>query len=66
MVRWQFSDSGFEFELLVGAENNTFGIKGVKDHACFLKEISDAEKIRSKLMDCEFQDIFGICVGVCP
>ena len=38
----------------VGAENNTFGIKGVKEHACFLKEIWDAEKIREKLMDCEW------------
>lgn len=38
----------------VGAENNTFGIKGVKENACFLKEISDAEKIRDKLMDCEY------------
>lgn len=37
----------------VGAENNTFGIKGVKEHAHFLKEVTDAEKIRSKLMDCE-------------
>ncbi|KAI5475806.1 NADH dehydrogenase [Pseudohyphozyma bogoriensis] len=36
----------------VGAENNTFGIKGVPEHACFLKEIGDAEKIRTKLMDC--------------
>ncbi|KAL8286527.1 hypothetical protein RQP46_004544 [Phenoliferia psychrophenolica] len=36
----------------VGAENNTFGIKGVKDHACFLKEVVDAEKIRVRLMDC--------------
>lgn len=36
----------------VGAENNTFGIKGVSEHACFLKEIQDAEKIRGKLMDC--------------
>ncbi|KAG0144670.1 hypothetical protein CROQUDRAFT_64840 [Cronartium quercuum f. sp. fusiforme G11] len=36
----------------VGAENNTFGIKGVKEHVCFLKELSDAEKIRTKLMDC--------------
>ncbi|SCZ99594.1 BZ3500_MvSof-1268-A1-R1_Chr3-1g06133 [Microbotryum saponariae] len=36
----------------VGAENNTFGIKGVKENACFLKEIWDAEKIRSRVMDC--------------
>ncbi|GAA6049019.1 hypothetical protein JCM3770_005442 [Rhodotorula araucariae] len=36
----------------VGAENQTFGIKGVKEHACFLKEVWDAEKIRSRIMDC--------------
>lgn len=37
----------------VGCENQTFGIKGVKEHACFLKELSDADKIRQKLLDCE-------------
>ncbi|KAI5807090.1 hypothetical protein EDC01DRAFT_608807 [Geopyxis carbonaria] len=36
----------------VGAENATFGIPGVKEHACFLKEITDAQKIRKKVMDC--------------
>ncbi|GAA6034798.1 hypothetical protein JCM8097_009304 [Rhodosporidiobolus ruineniae] len=36
----------------VGAENQTFGIKGVKEHACFLKEAWDAEKIRTRIMDC--------------
>lgn len=36
----------------VGAENQTFGIKGVNENACFLKEINDAEKIRTRLMDC--------------
>ncbi|GAA6000527.1 hypothetical protein JCM10207_008053 [Rhodosporidiobolus poonsookiae] len=36
----------------VGAENQTFGIKGVKEHACFLKEVWDAEKIRTRIMDC--------------
>ncbi|CAD6580551.1 MAG: NADH:ubiquinone oxidoreductase, partial [Tremellales sp. Tagirdzhanova-0007] len=36
----------------VGCENQTFGIKGVNDHACFLKELSDADKIRTKLLDC--------------
>lgn len=35
----------------VGAENNTFGIPGVKENACFLKEIGDAEKLRNRLMD---------------
>lgn len=36
----------------VGCENQTFGIKGVTEHACFLKELSDADKIRQRLMDC--------------
>jgi NADH:ubiquinone reductase (non-electrogenic) len=35
----------------VGAQNSTFGIPGVQDYACFLKEIPDAQKIRQKIMD---------------
>lgn len=36
----------------VGAESQTFGIKGVLEHACFLKETWDAQKIRTRIMDC--------------
>ncbi|KAH6680766.1 hypothetical protein B0J14DRAFT_579329 [Halenospora varia] len=36
----------------VGAENATFGIPGVKEHSCFLKEIGDAQQIRKRIMDC--------------
>ncbi|KAI8579684.1 hypothetical protein K450DRAFT_241013 [Umbelopsis ramanniana AG] len=36
----------------VGATNQTFGIKGVQEHALFLKEVWDAQKIRTRLMDC--------------
>ncbi|KAH8549252.1 hypothetical protein BGW37DRAFT_502378 [Umbelopsis sp. PMI_123] len=36
----------------VGATNQTFGIKGVYEHALFLKEVWDAQKIRTRLMDC--------------
>lgn len=36
----------------VGAENATFGIPGVREHSCFLKEIRDAQAIRTKIMDC--------------
>ncbi|OZJ06300.1 hypothetical protein BZG36_00684 [Bifiguratus adelaidae] len=35
-----------------GSQNQTFGIKGVEEHACFLKEVWDAQKIRTRLMDC--------------
>jgi len=38
----------------VGCENQTFGIKGVNDYACFLKELSDADKIRTRLLDCGY------------
>ncbi|KAI8902703.1 hypothetical protein BC833DRAFT_572148 [Globomyces pollinis-pini] len=34
-----------------GADSATFGVPGVKEHACFLKEAWDARKIRTKLMD---------------
>jgi NADH:ubiquinone reductase (non-electrogenic) len=36
----------------VGAENATFGIPGVREHACFLKEVGDAQQIRKRIMDC--------------
>lgn len=36
----------------VGAENATFGIPGVRENGCFLKEIGDAQRIRKKIMDC--------------
>ncbi|KAI9758987.1 MAG: External alternative NADH-ubiquinone oxidoreductase mitochondrial [Chaenotheca gracillima] len=43
------------FDMLVvgvGAENATFGIPGVREHSCFLKEVGDAQAIRKKVMDC--------------
>ncbi|KAJ3075685.1 hypothetical protein HDU98_007242 [Podochytrium sp. JEL0797] len=41
-----------ELVVATGAVSNTFGIKGVKEHALFLKDVSDARKIRSKIMEC--------------
>ena len=35
----------------VGAENNTFNIPGVQEHAHFLKEVLDARRIRSAISD---------------
>ncbi|KAI9835371.1 MAG: NADH:ubiquinone oxidoreductase [Sclerophora amabilis] len=49
------------FDMLVvgvGAENATFGIAGVKEHSCFLKEVGDAQAIRKKVMDCVETAIF--------
>lgn len=48
-----FKEIHFDYLVIgVGAQNSTFGIPGVQDNACFLKEIPDAQKIRTKIMDC--------------
>ncbi|KAJ8456277.1 hypothetical protein ONZ45_g18785 [Pleurotus djamor] len=36
----------------VGAEVQTFGIPGVREHACFMKELTDAERMQREFMDC--------------
>ncbi|PIL27017.1 hypothetical protein GSI_10156 [Ganoderma sinense ZZ0214-1] len=36
----------------VGAEVQTFNIPGVREHACFMKELEDAEKMQRHFMDC--------------
>jgi len=36
----------------VGAEVQTFGIPGVKEHSCFMKELHDAERMQTRFMDC--------------
>ena len=40
----------------VGAEVQTFNIPGVKEHACFMKELHDAEKMQREFMDCKVLD----------
>ncbi|KAF8548927.1 NADH dehydrogenase [Imleria badia] len=36
----------------VGAETQTFGIPGVRENACFMKEITDAEQMQRRFLDC--------------
>ena len=36
----------------VGAQTNTFGIPGVRENCCFLKQIEDARKIRTAIVNC--------------
>jgi NADH dehydrogenase FAD-containing subunit len=36
----------------VGAQTNTFGIPGVREHCNFLKEIEDARRIRTAIVNC--------------
>ena len=54
-IKGDISSTEVPFDLCVvgvGAENATFGIPGVKENSCFLKEVGDAQKIRRRIMDC--------------
>ncbi|CAK7269056.1 NADH:ubiquinone oxidoreductase [Sporothrix epigloea] len=54
-IRGDSSETEVPYDMLVvgvGAENATFGIPGVRENSCFLKEIGDAQQIRKKIMDC--------------
>ncbi len=37
----------------VGCYSQTFGTKGVKENALFLKDVGDARKIRKRILDCK-------------
>jgi len=54
-IRGATTQTEIPYDMLVigvGAENATFGIPGVRENSCFLKEIGDAQNIRKKIMDC--------------
>ncbi|OJJ49820.1 hypothetical protein ASPZODRAFT_128351 [Penicilliopsis zonata CBS 506.65] len=54
-IKGDMAHNEVPFDMLVvgvGAENATFGIPGVREHSCFLKEVGDAQKIRTRIMDC--------------
>ncbi|CAH0018202.1 unnamed protein product [Clonostachys rhizophaga] len=54
-VKGSIAENEIHYDMLVvgvGAENSTFGIPGVRENSCFLKEIDDAQRIRKKIMDC--------------
>lgn len=54
-VKGDMTETEVPYDMLVigvGAENATFGIPGVREHSCFLKEIGDAQNIRKRIMDC--------------
>lgn len=53
-VQGEVSSTTIPFDYLVyavGAETQTFGIPGVKEHACFMKEIQDAERVSPTLFE---------------
>ncbi|KAF2733907.1 FAD/NAD(P)-binding domain-containing protein [Polyplosphaeria fusca] len=54
-IKGDISSTEVPFDMLVvgvGAENATFGIPGVRENGLFLKEVSDAQRIRKRIMDC--------------
>ena len=54
-IKGDLSSTEVPYDMLVigvGAENATFGIPGVREHSCFLKEVGDAQQIRRRIMDC--------------
>ncbi|KAF2185830.1 FAD/NAD(P)-binding domain-containing protein [Zopfia rhizophila CBS 207.26] len=54
-IKGDISSTEVPFDMLVvgvGAENATFGIPGVREHGLFLKEVGDAQRIRTRIMDC--------------
>jgi len=37
--------------MTVGAQTNTYGIKGVREYCCYLKQIEDARRIRTAIVN---------------
>jgi NADH:ubiquinone reductase (non-electrogenic) len=59
-VQGEVSSTTISYDYLiyaVGGETQTFGIPGVKEHACFMKEIQDAEKVCPRLMCTYIEEI---------
>jgi NADH dehydrogenase FAD-containing subunit len=52
-IQGQISSTTIPYDYLVyavGAETQTFGIPGVKENACFMKELHDADKVRQRFL----------------
>jgi len=47
------SETPYDFLVLApGSDTNTFGTKGVTDHAFFMRELGDAVAVRNQIIDC--------------
>lgn len=58
---WKFKVSYDKLVIASGSEASTFGIKGVKEHAIFLREVYHAQEIRRKLLlNLMLSDVPGI------
>jgi NADH:ubiquinone reductase (non-electrogenic) len=50
MEPWKFKVAYDKLVFACGAEALTFGIRGVTDHAIFLREVHHAQEIRRRLL----------------
>ncbi|KAJ7959832.1 Internal alternative NAD(P)H-ubiquinone oxidoreductase [Quillaja saponaria] len=58
---WRFSIAYDKLVVSLGAQASTFGIRGVKEHAIFLREVHHAQEIRRKLLlNLMLSDVPGI------
>lgn len=48
----EFTVSYDRLVVTVGAQTNTFGIPGVREYCCFLKQVEDARRIRTAIVNC--------------
>eukprot|EP00529_Nitzschia_sp_RCC80_P014208 CAMPEP_0113507162 /NCGR_PEP_ID=MMETSP0014_2-20120614/36306_1 /TAXON_ID=2857 /ORGANISM="Nitzschia sp." /LENGTH=746 /DNA_ID=CAMNT_0000402729 /DNA_START=86 /DNA_END=2326 /DNA_ORIENTATION=+ /assembly_acc=CAM_ASM_000159 len=48
----EFSIDYDRLVVTIGAQTNTFGIPGVREHCNFLKEVEDARRIRTAIVNC--------------
>ncbi|KAM0798657.1 pyridine nucleotide-disulfide oxidoreductase-domain-containing protein [Usnea florida] len=48
----RFNISYDKLVVSVGCYSQTFGTKGVKDHAFFMKDVGDARRIRKRVLEC--------------
>lgn len=51
----EIEEFSVEYDRLVctiGAQTNTFGIPGVREYCCFLKQVEDARRIRTAIVNC--------------
>lgn len=61
LAPWKFSVEYDKLVIAAGAEASTFGIKGVKEYAIFLREVHHAQEIRRRLLlNLMLSDVPGI------
>jgi NADH:ubiquinone reductase (non-electrogenic) len=59
MEPWKFKIAYDKLVFACGAEALTFGIRGVTDHAIFLREVHHAQEIRRRLLNLMLSQVPG-------